>query len=177
MSGFCCIFNSRYILGFIILFCGTTHLRSAQNNGSQKPQHVPYYLMSAPSLWSWLNTHRPSLWPICGVSRQLGPPAPPLTMDIRPAFPAPQRRRLADDAESIWPKTHNDPCWNEWGCLEWRYCLCPADAQRALLSLHCHGCGQSGVKVYMTGTVDNNQHFNTFQLSRCYLKNLGYVMK
>lgn len=40
-------------------FCRTTHLRSAQNSGSQDLQRVPCYLMSAPSMcppWKWLNT-------------------------------------------------------------------------------------------------------------------------
>lgn len=39
------------------------------------------------------HTHRPSLWPICGVRRQFEPPDLPLIMDIRLAVPASQRRR------------------------------------------------------------------------------------
>lgn len=77
-------------------FCSPTHL---QNDSSLNLLHVLYYLVSAPSLWSWPNTHRPSLWPICGVNRERAPPAP-------------QRRRLADASESIWPETRNDLCRN-----------------------------------------------------------------
>ena len=33
-------------------FCSTTHLHSGQDNGLQSLRHVPYYLMSAPSMWS-----------------------------------------------------------------------------------------------------------------------------